>query len=199
VRAMLGSFGCRDNFEGAQVPNTARWTRRRPCRSRAEPATWIWTAALVCVASSRVLAQADEGLLSITVAVPMSDRVAVTEDARRLYVESDELHLDVSVVNPSDSRITIDQEQLQRAFRLTLTAGGTSLPVVATWSDDALVIAPDSDRRARRIRCRTRRLVSRRPMAAEDSPCAHSRRPSPAFGRAEGRPRTSHSGTSRRS
>ena len=110
-------------------------------------ATWIWTAALVCVASSRVLAQADEGLLSITVAVPLSDRVAVTEDARRLYVESDELHLDVSVVNPSDSRITIDQEQLQRAFRVALTAGGTSIPVVATWSDDALVIAPDSDTR----------------------------------------------------
>ena len=147
MRAMLGSFGCRDNFEGAQVPNTARWTRRRPCRSRAEPATWIWTAALVCVASSRVLARADEGLLSITVAVPMSDRVGVTEDARRLYVESDELHLDVSVVNQSDSRITIDQEQLQRAFRVTLTTGGTSIPVVATWSDDALVIAPDSDTR----------------------------------------------------
>jgi hypothetical protein len=53
----------------------------------------------------------------------------------------------VSVVNPSDSRITIDQEQLQRAFRVTLTAGGTSIPVVATWSDDALVIAPDSDTR----------------------------------------------------
>ena len=99
-------------------------------------ATWIWTAALVCVASSRVLAQADEGLLSITVAVPLSDRVAVTEDARRLYVESDELHLDVSVVNPSDSRITIDQEQLQRAFRVALTAGGTSRPVVDRLARD---------------------------------------------------------------
>src|ERR671924_1652831 len=77
----------------------------------------------------------------------MSDMVAVTDDTRRLYVESDELRLDVSVANPSDSRITIEQEQLQRGFRVTLTSDGTTIPVVATWSDDALVVAPDSDTR----------------------------------------------------
>jgi hypothetical protein len=106
--------------------------------------------------------------LSITVAVPMSDRVGVTEDARRLYVESDELHLDVSVVNPSDSRITIDQEQLQRAFRVTLKTGGTSIPVVATWSDDALVIAPDSDTRFRVATRPTKRGGARRGVLDRD-------------------------------
>jgi tetratricopeptide (TPR) repeat protein len=110
--------------------------------------TWIWAAlALLALASTAVAAQADEGLLSIGVSIPLSHMVSVREDARRLYFEPDKLQIDVSVVNPSDLDIVIDQERLQRAFAVAAASESESIPIVATWSEDGLLVRSRSENR----------------------------------------------------